>query len=114
MEGIRRELEVVRTNLGPMIVIGVILVLGLGFIASFAIGLPFLFILAPLLVGAIAGSDEFLGVGFVVSVVCFFIYLPVIILLSGVYRAYISSGWTLIHLRLTRGQPLPKLISVPH
>jgi len=114
MEGIRRGLEVVRTNLGPMFVMGVILVLGLGFIASFAIGLPFLFIMAPLIVGAIAGSGEFLRGRFVVSVVCFYLYLPVVVLLSGVLRVYISSAWTNTNLRLTRGHPLPKLMSVPH
>ena len=114
MEGICRGLELVRTNLGLMIVMGVILVLALGFIASFAIGLPFLFIMGPLLVGAIAGSDEFLGIGFVVSMVCFCLYLPVVILLGGVLRAYISSAWTLTYLRLTRGQPLLNTLSVPH
>ena len=114
MEGICRGLELVRTNLGLMIVMGVILVLALGFIASFAIGLPFLFIMGPLLFGAIVGSDEFLGIGFVVSMVCFCLYLSVVILLGGVLRAYISSAWTLTYLRLTRGQPLLNTLSVPH
>lgn len=114
MDGVRRGWDVVSTNLGPMIAMGLILVVGLGFIASFVIGLPFLFIMAPVIVGAISGTEEFLGTGVVVAAVCFCLYLPVVILLSGMLRAYISSAWTLTYLRLTRNLAHPVPMPAPN
>ena len=35
------------------------------------------------------------------AALCFVAYLPVLILLNGVLRAYIESAWTLTYLRLT-------------
>lgn len=102
LEGLRRGWDVVISNLGPMVALAMILMVGLGLIAGFIIGLPLIFIMTPVFVGAILGSKDLFGTVFVVAAICFCLYMPVVILLSGVLRAYISSAWTLTYLRFTK------------
>ena len=108
LEGLRRGWDVVISNLGPMVAMALILMVGLGFIAGFIIGLPLFFIMAPVFLGAISGSREVFRPGFVMAAICFCLYLPVVILLSGVLRAYISSAWTLTTLNFTKENRLPE------
>jgi hypothetical protein len=107
-EGLRRGWAVVRDNLGPMILMGLILVIGVFGIGSFIIGLPFLFIISPAVLAAIfqqpGGAGNLLEGGLLVSALCFLGYLPVLLVLSGILRSYYESAWTLTYLRL-RGRP---------
>ena len=108
IDGLRRGWDIVRSNLGPMVAMALFLIVGLGLVVGFVIGLPLVFISAPIFLGAFSGSQEVLWTGFVLAGICFCLYLPVIILFSGLLRAYISTAWTLTYLRLTTGQNLPE------
>jgi hypothetical protein len=104
MDSIQKGWSVVRENIGSMIVMGLILILG-GLIVSFVIGLPLLFVLAPVMAavigGAVSESLELIlgGVGF--YLLCTVLYIPVLLVLGGILTAYIESAWTLTYLDLT-------------
>lgn len=108
-EGIRRGWEVVRANLGEMILMGLILGLGGGMI-SFLIALPFAFITLPLIFSLAFGSTPGWGLG--ISLLCLVLYLPVLLVLNGALRSYIGSAWTLTYMRLTGRTPLPAAQSI--
>jgi hypothetical protein len=110
-EAIKHGWRVVRDNLGSMIVMSLVLILGVGFIGGLIIGLPLLIVSAPALAGMISGTTDALRNGLIVSGVLFLIYLPFLLLLSGIVRSYTSSAWTLTYLRLT-AQPAASIIDV--
>jgi hypothetical protein len=107
-DGLRRGWEVVRVNLGMIIVMALILMLGVGLLGGFIIGLPFVLIVAPAVLGAIAGTRQALGGGLLVAGLCLVGYIPVAIVLNGILRSYIETAWTLTYLRLT-GKAAPSL-----
>jgi hypothetical protein len=111
-EGIKRGWQVVWANLGTMIVMSLILILGVGLIGGAIIGLPLLVVAAPLVVGVTTGTAEAIRNGLLVSGVFFIIYLPVLLVLSGILRAYTSSAWTLTFLRLTH-KPSQQQLEAP-
>jgi hypothetical protein len=101
MDGLRRGWEVVRANLGTMIVMALILVLGVGGIGGFIIALPVALIVLPALIGVAINEGRVTGGSLVLAGVCFIAYLPVLLVLSGILRSYIESAWTLTFMRLT-------------
>lgn len=101
IDGLRRGWEVVKTNLGMIIVMGLILFVGVGMLGSFIIGLPVALIVVPFVISILIGAGEGIGSVFWVSALCFVGYLPVLILLNGILQGYIESAWTLTYMRLT-------------
>lgn len=101
LDGFRRGWDVVRTNLGPIIVMSLILLLGIGLLGGLIIGIPLAAVIGPAVTGAIIGTDRALGGGLLIAALCFVAYLPVLILLNGILRGYIISAWTLTYMRLT-------------
>lgn len=106
MDAIQRGWNVVKTNVGPIILMGLILILGVGLIGGAIIALPIGIIVLPALTGAIFGGRA-LSSGLLIAGLCFVAYLPVLLILSGILRAYTSSAWTLTYLRLTRPTARP-------
>jgi hypothetical protein len=111
-QAIERGWRVVRDNIGSIIVMGLILVVGVSLIGGFVIGLPLLLVISPAAIGIANGSTDAVRSGLILSGVFFLIYLPLLLVLSGILRAYISSAWTLTYLRLTN-KPSPQLIQAP-
>ncbi len=109
--GLQRGWAVVKANLGTMIVMALILFIGVGVIGGFIIGLPLVLVVAPAVIGVIAGSGRATGSGLLISGLCFVAYLPVLLALSGILNGYTGSAWTLTFMRLTGRQaysePLP-------
>jgi hypothetical protein len=105
LEGLRRGWDVVRTNLGVMIIMSLILNLAIALVGGFIIGLPVALTISPLLVaivfGVIGDSPVVFSTAFWISILLFLLYLPILILLSGILRTYIGSAWALTFLRLT-------------
>ena len=99
--GLKRGWQVFRDNLGAMIVMGLILILGVGLVGGFIIGLPLVFIVAPAVVGLLIGTRSGIGGGLLVAGLCLVAYLPVWLLLTGILTSYVESAWTLTYLRLT-------------
>jgi hypothetical protein len=96
-DGLRRGWEVVRNNPGPMIVLALILFIGSGVI-GFIIALPVIAAVLPFVFGAATGNTNPVWFG----AVCFVIYLPILIVLSGILTAYMQTVWALTYMRLTK------------
>ncbi len=117
-DGLQRGWEVVTKNLGPMIVMALILYLGVSLIGGFIIGLPIALVVVPAVAGVVwggldpSGFPRFVGPGILIAGLCLVAYLPVLLVLSGILRAYISSAWTLTYMRLTR-RPAPSIPETP-
>jgi hypothetical protein len=100
-KAIERGWQVVLDNIGSMIVMSLILILGVSLIGGAIIGLPLLAVAAPAIAGVAIGTSNAIWNGLIVSGIFFIVYLPFLLLLSGVLRAYTTSAWTLTYLRLT-------------
>ncbi len=116
-DGLRRGWEVVRANLGVMILMALILLLGVGGIGGLIIALPMIGVVIPAIIGAVSNSQRTMMGGLAVAAICFVAYLPVLIVLTGILRTYIGTAWALTYMRLTRLpsvdtaadiEPLPK------
>ena len=114
LPAISRGWEIFRANLGPIILMAIILGV-IGFVVGLVIAIPILIIVFPALIAFIAGGVQnntpliFMGV-------CFCLYLPVLLLLNGILTAYAESAWTLTYMRLTHkpdGGEQPKLDDNP-
>ena len=109
MDGLRRGWEVVRANLGSMLIMGLVLTIG-GLIAGLVIGLPLALAIGPAVASAVmSGGDPGTG-GWVTTALCLVAYLPILLVLNGILRGYISSAWTLTFLQLARPtiqEPVP-------
>jgi len=105
MDGLRRGWDVVRLNLGVMIVMALILVIGVGLIGGIIISIPMFVVVVPAMVGAFSGSDRSMWAGLALAGVCFIAYLPFLILLRGILSTYIGTAWTLTYLRLATQPP---------
>lgn len=112
IEAVKRGWKVVWDNIGTMIVMSLILILGVGIIGGAIIGLPLLVVAAPAVVGVTTGTTEAIRNGLIVSGLLFIVYLPFLLVLSGILRAYTSSAWTLTYLRVTN-KPSPPQIEAP-
>jgi len=111
-QSIERGWKVVRDNVGNMIVMGLILIVGVSLIGGFVIGLPLLVVAIPAVAGIATGTSDAVRNGLILSGLFFIIYLPFLLLFSGILRAYISSAWTLTYLRLTN-KPAPQPVMAP-
>jgi hypothetical protein len=108
-EAIKRGWKVVWDNIGTMIVMSLILILGVGIVGGIIIGLPLLVVAAPAAIGVATGTAEAIRNGLIVSGLLFIVYLPFLLALSGILRAYTSSAWTLTYLRVTNKPSQPQL-----
>ena len=106
VDGIKRGWQVFKDNLGNLILLSLVLVVG-GFIVGMIVALPMIMLMIPLMMGvfaAVFGNSGALATSsLIISGLCFVAYLPVLLVISGIIRAYISSAWTLTFLRLTKG-----------
>lgn len=95
-----RAWELLSTRATHALVLALILFF-LGLIAGFVLGLPMLIALAPLLGGGVVAlltqSEAALGAGAVVAVACVVVYLPVLLLGTGILTAWSTSSWTLAY-----------------
>jgi len=95
IDSIKRAWQIViQENLGSYAVLGLILGIG-GAIVGFVFALPLFLMMIPIMIGLFAGGDGAMGGGIIAAIVMFFVYLPVLIVLSGVLQAYVGSAWTL-------------------
>ena len=84
----------------PQVVMG--LATSIGEIAvMFVLVIPIFLVLIPFLISIFFQTDAVIGVGAVISGAGFVLYLPVMILASGIMYAYIGSLWALTFKRLT-------------
>lgn len=99
-DAFRRAWETARANLGPVIIMALILIVG-GGILSAVLGIPFIGIVVPAIAGFALGTDTSIYSGLAISGLCLVIGIPVFILLSGVLTTFTTGAWTLTYRRLT-------------
>lgn len=108
LPAISRGWDVFRTNLGPIILMALILAV-LNLVLGFVIALPIFIVALPAMLAFLAGDGQnwsplvFMGI-----VIC--LYIPVSLLLNGIAIAFTESAWTLTYMRLTRPQGSAPLI----
>jgi len=108
--GLSRGWEVIKRSLGNIIVVALILLV-IQIVVGIVIGLPFTVAFAPALIGIFASGNNPSIPGWTISLICLVVYLPFLLLFSGILRAYTSSAWTLTYLRLTA--PKPPVVEQP-
>jgi hypothetical protein len=108
VDSVKRGWQVFRANLGSMIVMALILVIG-GWVVNFIIALPLILLIFPVLIGVIGGTvAESAGLfagGIATGLICGLAYSPILLVLSGIVRGYIQVTWTLTYKQLTGDVP---------
>lgn len=113
MQGLQRGWQVIRDNLGSIIVMGLILSIGVSLIGSLIIGLPLAALIIPAVLAATTQSNQAMWSALAVAGIGFLVYLPFLLVLSGILRSYIESAWTLTYLRLTRRPAAAEVYTSP-
>jgi hypothetical protein len=102
-EAFRRAWVVITTNIGPVLVMGVILVIGSAII-GLLLASPLILILVPVVTALALGTRTALGTGLLLGGICLVVYIPILIVLNGILTTYVTGAWTLTFKRLT-GRP---------
>ena len=92
----KRAWEVFRSNLGEVIVMGLILGIG-GFVVGLILAIPFVLLVLPIITGLIVGTDISSVAGFSVTIIGILLYLPVVLVAGGIKRTFITGSWTLTY-----------------
>lgn len=101
---LRRGWEVFRANLANTIILAIIVGV-ISFVVSLILALPLLFVVVPAVAGmaGFATENQALGTGALIfALVCFCLYLPVLLVLSGILQAWMTSAFTLAYKTFTR------------
>ena len=98
--GLRRGWEVVRANIGTMILMALILFIGSA-VVGITLAIPLIVAVFPLLIGSVAGVER---TPLLIFGICCAVYLPILLILNGIMTAYIQCAWTLTYMRLTKPQ----------
>ncbi len=101
LTALQRGWDVVRANIVNMILLSLVLILGVGVLAGGLLALPFTLIVAPVLFNVLAGNQDALANSMMMTLGCFVLYLPVLIVAQGILQTYVTSAWTLTFRRLT-------------
>ncbi len=93
-ESFRRSWEVLKQNLGPIIVIGLILLFG-SLVIGLVMALPLIAAVLPAAAGLAFGTDQSTTSGLVTAGLCLVVYLPLMIVANGILQTYVTGVWTL-------------------
>ncbi|MCC7117169.1 MAG: hypothetical protein IT310_01485 [Anaerolineales bacterium] len=99
MDGVKRGYEIVKSDIGGMIVMSLILGVG-SFIIGLVLMIPMILALIPLFTSLIFEQGSFTAPGVIVSLTCCGLYYPVLLLISGILTSYVKAVWTLSYLQL--------------
>jgi hypothetical protein len=100
----KRSWEVLRSNPGQVIMMGLILGVG-GFIVGMILAIPFVLMVVPLVTGLLLGSDASSVAGLSLTVLGGLLYLPVLLVAGGIMRTFITGSWTLTYRSLIEAKP---------
>jgi hypothetical protein len=94
--------QVFRSNLGPIIIMAIILAI-IGFAVGLVVAIPILLVVVPAAFSFALGDAQS-STPLIIAGVCLCLYIPVSLLLNGIAVAYVESAWTLTYMRLTKPQ----------
>jgi hypothetical protein len=112
VEGLSRGWDVVKRNLGPMIIMALILFVG-SLVVGLVLAAPMIAIFLAAILPLIFGGDQGISTMIYVALACLCIYTPFLIVAKGVIMAYVQTAWTLTYMRLTGGKQPQEIISAP-
>ena len=98
-EALGKAWDLLRANFWPVVLMALI-VLIINAVAGLLIAMPLFLASLPLLAIAASQSDKGLT-AFLPLVGCFLLYLPVLLVLGGILKTYVSGVWTLTYRRLS-------------
>jgi len=104
-DGLGRAWEIVRSNVGPLLIMSLILGI-ISFLTGLVIALPIFIVVFMTFFGYfMGGGDSFTPL--YVAGVCICLYIPVALLASGILNTFTHSSWTLTFMRLTQEKGTP-------
>lgn len=111
LDGIRRGWEIARSNIGPMIIMLLILGIG-GAIVGVIVAIPIIFAVVPLIIGAGRLKESLAPLW--IALGCCVAYLPVLIFFNGIITAYLQTAWTLTFMQLAKPKENTPILLEPH
>jgi hypothetical protein len=94
-----RSWQVMRDNLGNVILLGILLVIG-GAVVGFLLFLPFIGVAAPALAGLAIGGERAAAAGIAFSIIGALFLLPLLILANGIIQTFVTGTWTIAYRRM--------------
>lgn len=110
MPAISRGWDVFRNNLGPIIIMAIILAV-IGLVVGFIIAIPVFVVAVPAVIAFMAGNAQN-WTPLAIAGVCICLYIPISLLLNGIAIAFTESAWTLTYMRLTKPQSSEPIVPV--
>jgi len=105
-DGIKRGWEIFRSNIGPMLVMGLIL-FGITFVLGIIIALPIFIVVFPTIFAfALGEGQSFTPLYLAIACIC--LYAPVLWVLNGILATFTQSAWTVTYLRLIQKPETPE------
>ncbi len=102
LPALSRGWDVFRNNLGPIILMAIILGV-LGLVAGLVIAIPILIVVFPAVLAFTLGQAQN-WTPMILALACLCLYTPVLWVLNGIIVSYTESAWTLTYMRLTGPQ----------
>lgn len=99
-DSLTRAWELVRANIGNYILMALVLFI-IELVVGFIMVIPLILLVVPFLIGGALGAAENIGTTLIIMLACFVVYMPVLIVLGGIMRAYVWTAWTLTFVRLS-------------
>jgi hypothetical protein len=99
-DGLKRSWEISRANIGPLIVMGLIL-FGITLVLGIVIALPIFIVVFPTIFAFALGEGQSFSPLYI-ALACICLYAPVSWVLNGILTTFTQSAWTLTYLRLTQ------------
>ena len=104
LPALSRGWDIFRNNLGPLIVMALILAV-ISLVVGFIVAIPVLLVVLPSTFAFMAGGGPgWNTMGLVFACMC--LLAPVLWLINGILMAYMESAWTLTYMQITRPQDI--------
>ena len=101
ISGLKRGWGVLTKNLGPILVVWLILLVS-GLVVVLVIALPVLVFVVPAVIAFAMSGNQASYTPLIIAGLCILAYIPVSLVANGILSAYVQSVWTLTYLRLTK------------
>jgi hypothetical protein len=99
-DGLKRGWEISKSNIGPLIVMALIL-FGITLVLGIIIALPIFIVVFPTIFAFAMGEGQSFTPLYL-AVACICLYAPISWVLNGILTTFTQSAWTLTYLRLTQ------------
>lgn len=105
-DGLKRSWEIARKNIGPLLVMGLIL-FGITLVLGIVIALPIFIVVFPTIFAFAMGEGQTFTPLYV-ALACICLYAPISLVLQGIMTTFTQTAWTLTYLRLTQKPATPE------